>query len=256
MPQSNSSDLFGFSQVRYRCLGNNFLGHLTRVMVRNLPLSIFKGVYERISCLNFVASGTQREFVNTVVHCPVVADGDIRFKDFTLRLLLAKINEIGLDGVVIGTRDIRNGWQQARRSLFGVSRRNLIRVESSQGVVPLAEQTLDFLFGDRSWCSRNLLRHLTGMVVSNLPLTVFVHVNEGVSSLDLVSGCTQGELVNTNILAPVCANSDEGFQNFSLWLLEQKGIKVVRNLCGVIPRNIGYGWQQDSILGVSGSYQR
>jgi len=223
--------------------------------VGNLPFTVFEGVDEGVSGLDLVAGGSHGELIDTVVHGPVMSGGDVGFQDLSLRFLLCEVNEVSLDRFVVSSGNIRNGRQQAWSSLLGVARGNLIGIQSGQSSVPDLEQVLDFLLGDRSRSSRDGLRHLTGVVVGNLPLAVFVHVNEGVSGLDLVASGSEGEFVDTDILAPVGSDGDERFQDFSLGLLEQEGIEVVNDLGVGVTRDVGNGRQQDSLGSVSGSNQ-
>merc|ERR1719413_85149 len=157
LPCSNPSDLVGSGQFRDRGLRDNFLRHLTGVVVGNLPFSVFESVNEGVSGLDLIAGGSHGEFVDTVVHGPVVSDGDVGFQDGSLRFLLAEVNEVALDGGVVSSGNIRNSRQQARSSLLGVSGRNLVGVKSGQSTVPELEQILDFLFGDGGRSGRDRL---------------------------------------------------------------------------------------------------
>merc|ERR1719230_2546349 len=74
----------------------------------------------------------------------------------------------------------------------------------------------DLRFSDGGWCGGDFFRHLTGMVVGNLPLTIFKDVDEGVSGLDFCTSGTQRKLIDTNILAPVGTNFNKGFQDNSM----------------------------------------
>ena len=245
----------GVGEFRNRCLGNDFFRHLTGVVVGDLPLSIFECVNERVSCLDLVTSGAHGEFIDTVIHAPVVSNSHVRFQNGALWFLLAEINEVGLDGVVIRARNVGNSWQQARVGLDRIARSDLVGVEGGQGVVPQVEESSDFLVGDSGRSRDDLLRHLTRVVVGNLPLSVFIDVDEGVSGLDLVSGGSKGEFVNTNILAPVGSNGNKRFQDFSLRLLEQEGVEIVGDRSGVVTRNIGDSWQQNTLGCVSAGNQ-
>ena len=89
------------------------------------------------------------------------------------------------------------------------------------------------------------------MVVGNLPFTIFIDINIGVSSLDLVPSGSHCEFINTDILAPVVSNGDITFKNFSLWLFLQKVNKVVLDTVIVSAWFVGYSWKKNSLLGVS-----
>jgi hypothetical protein len=53
-------------------------------------------------------------------------------------------------------------------------------------------------------------------VVVDLPLTILPHVDEGVTSFDLLTCCAHGELIDTDILTPIMPNGDVRIQNLSL----------------------------------------
>ena len=61
-------------------------------------------------------------------------------------------------------------------------------------------------------------RHDRGVVVGNLPFTIFKSINVGVSGLDLVTSGSHGEFVNTGIHDHVVSLDDIGFQNDTLRL--------------------------------------
>ena len=117
------------------------------------------------------------------------------------------------------------------------------------------EESSDFLVGDGSRAWNDFFRHLTGVVVGNLPLSTLVDVDERVSCLHLVASSSKGEFINTDILAPVGSNGDEGLQNFSLGLLEQEGIEVIGDRGGIIAGNVGDSWQQNTLGSVSAGDQ-
>lgn len=71
------------------------------------------------------------------------------------------------------------------------------------------------------------LGHDAGVVVRNLPLTVLPNVNERVPSLDLISGGSHRELVNSGILAPVVSDGDIALENFTLGLLLKEADEVM-----------------------------
>ncbi len=245
----------GGGEFRDGCLGDDFFGHLTGVVVGDLPFSVFKGVDERVSGLDLVASGTHGELIDTVIHAPVVSDSNVRLQDSSLGFLLAEIDKVGSDRVIVGTRDIRNSWQQARVGLDRVARCDLVGVESGQSVVPQVEKSSNFLVGDGSRARNDFFRHLTRVVVGNLPLSTFVNVDERVSCLDLVASSSKSEFVDSDILAPVSTNGDEGFQDFTLGFLEQEGIEVISDRGGIITRDVRDSWQQNTVGSVSAGNQ-
>mmetsp|Transcript_21511 Transcript_21511/g.27718 ORF Transcript_21511/g.27718 Transcript_21511/m.27718 type:complete len:283 (-) Transcript_21511:892-1740(-) len=89
------------------------------------------------------------------------------------------------------------------------------------------------------------------MVVSNLPLVIFPHVNERISSKYLVSSCSHRKFVNTYILAPVVANNYIAFYNFTLRLLLQETNKVVLDKFVVSTRNITDSRKQYGFLRIT-----
>ena len=95
------------------------------------------------------------------------------------------------------------------------------------------------------------LRHDTGMVVVDLPLSILPDVDERVSSLDLVSGGTHGELVNSGVLAPVVSNSHVALKNLALRLLLKEADEVVLNERVVRPGNVRHSGEKNSLLAVS-----
>ncbi len=237
------------------CLRNDFFRHLTGVVVGDLPFSVFECVDKGVSGLHLVTSGAHGELIDTVIHAPVVSSGDVGFQDRALGFLLAEVNKVGSDRVVVRARDIRDSWQQARVGFGGVARGDLVRVKGSQSVVPQVEESSDFLVGDGSRAWNDFFRHLTRVVVGNLPLSTLEDVDERVSCLHLVTSSSKGEFINTDILAPVCSNGDEGLQNLSLRLLEQEGIEVIGDRGGIITGNVGDSWQQNTLGSVSAGDQ-
>ena len=93
------------------CLRNDFFRHLTGVVMGDLPFSVFQCVDEGVSGLHLVASGAHGELIDTVIHAPVVSSGDVGFQDRALGFLLAEINKVGSNRVVVRARDIRDSWQ-------------------------------------------------------------------------------------------------------------------------------------------------
>lgn len=213
----------------------------------NLPFTSFKDVNVRVSGLDLVAGGSHGEFVDTDILAPAISNSGIRLQNNTLGLLLQKVDKVVLDGGVVSTRLIRNSGQQ--NSVAGVSLGNDIGVQSRKGVVPEVEQVLDFVLGNAGSSGR--FGHHGRVVVGNLPLTIFVDVNKGVSGLDLISGSTHGEFIDTDILGPTITDGDERVNNFSLGLLEQKCVEIVLDGFVVGTGNIRNGGEKDGFLGVS-----
>ena len=60
-------------------------------------------------------------------------------------------------------------------------------------LLPEVEETTDFLLGD-GLSGDDALRHDTGVVMVDLPFSIFVYIYKRISSLDLLSSGTHGEL--------------------------------------------------------------
>ena len=87
--------------------------------------------------------------------------------------------------------------------------------------------------------------------MGNLPFAIFKDVDKTVSALDLVTSGSHGEFVDTGILAPVVANADIGFQDFTLGLLLQKVVKVVLDASIVSSWDIRHSGKQNRLGSVS-----
>lgn len=109
-------------------------------MVGNLPLAVFVGVDVGVAGLDLV---TQKiELINSTVHAVVVALDNVGFQNDALGLLFQKFGKVCLDGLVVGTRSIRNGGKEDR--FLGVTLGDGIGIQGCQGVVPKMEQTGHF----------------------------------------------------------------------------------------------------------------
>mmetsp|Transcript_44319 Transcript_44319/g.106768 ORF Transcript_44319/g.106768 Transcript_44319/m.106768 type:complete len:205 (-) Transcript_44319:517-1131(-) len=122
------------------------LGHDRRMMMGNLPLLVFVYVGVSVTSLDLVTSSSHGKFVDSVVHAPVITGSDIGFQDFSLGLLLEKVNKVVLDRVVICSWNITDSWEQAW--VLGVSFGHSVGAASGQGVVPQVEETADFRVGN------------------------------------------------------------------------------------------------------------
>mmetsp|Transcript_21512 Transcript_21512/g.27721 ORF Transcript_21512/g.27721 Transcript_21512/m.27721 type:complete len:283 (-) Transcript_21512:892-1740(-) len=89
------------------------------------------------------------------------------------------------------------------------------------------------------------------MVMSNLPLTIFPHVNERISSKYLVSSCSHRKFVNTYILAPVVTHFYMTLYNLSFGLFLQEMYKVVLDKFVVSTRNITDSRKQYGFLRIT-----
>mmetsp|Transcript_10290 Transcript_10290/g.21495 ORF Transcript_10290/g.21495 Transcript_10290/m.21495 type:complete len:254 (+) Transcript_10290:19-780(+) len=225
----------------------NGLGHHTRVVVRNLPLSIFVHINKAVSALHLVSSCTHGELVNSGILTPVVSDDNVALQNLALRLLGQETDEVVLDQVVTGTGNIGHGGQQHR--ILRVTPGNCIRIQSGKCPIPKLEQTPHFFLGDR--LGRRSFGHHTGMVVRDLPLSILVDVHEAVSAFHFLSGSAHGELVDTGILAPVLPDGHVTLEDFTLRLQFQEIHEVVLDGGGVCPGNVADGGEKDSLLGIT-----
>lgn len=216
-------------------------------MVSNLPFSVLESVNERITSLDDVTGGAHGELVDAVVHAPVGTAGDPALEDLALWLLLEEVDKVGSDLVVIVTRCVADGGQEA--GLLGVALGHSIRVESGKGIVPKREQTANFGITDDGTTGKLSLGHDGTVMMSDLPLSILVLVDEGITGLDLVA--EQIELVDAGILTPVGTDHDVGLENGSLRLLLQEVDKIVLDGIVVGPGNIRYCGEEDSLLGIA-----
>mmetsp|Transcript_49160 Transcript_49160/g.104542 ORF Transcript_49160/g.104542 Transcript_49160/m.104542 type:complete len:397 (+) Transcript_49160:325-1515(+) len=233
--------------VRLGRRSQNGLGHDRAVVVRDLPLSILEDVDEGVPSLNFVTSGSHREFIDASVLAPVVANGDRALQDLALRLLLQETDEVVLDKCVISSWNIRNCGKEHRLGRVTIS--NLVGILSGQGIVPELEQILHLLLGDRF--RLEALRHDRAVMLGDLPLSILEDVHEGVASLDLLTSGAHGELIDSGILSPVGAHDDIPGLNLALGFeLEEVG-EVVDDPRVVGPGLIADGGEEDAGLGVT-----
>ena len=93
-----------------------------------------------------------------------------------------------------------------------------------KSIVPKVEQVSDLVFTNGGLL---LLRHSGRVMMRDLPFIIFVHVQEGVSSLDFVSGGPHSEFIDTGILSPVGTLDYFPVQNDTLRLQGQKSVKVI-----------------------------
>lgn len=65
------------------------------------------------------------------------------------------------------------------------------------------------------------------MVMGNLPLSIFVYVDKGVTSFDLLSCSPHGELIDSAVLRPVDSLHNVTLENLTLWFELQEVGEVV-----------------------------
>jgi len=177
-------------------------------VVSNLPLAIFESVNKGVTGLDNIPSSAQGKLVDTSVLAPVVTNMNVRLEDFSLGFLLQKVVKVINDSSLVGPWNITDSRKEA--SIGGVACCNGLGVKSRKGRVPELEESSDFFFVDFLG-DVQVLGHDRRMMMGNLPLLVFVYVGVSVTSLDLVTSSSHGELVDTTILGPIGSNPDITF---------------------------------------------
>mmetsp|Transcript_22574 Transcript_22574/g.37175 ORF Transcript_22574/g.37175 Transcript_22574/m.37175 type:complete len:296 (-) Transcript_22574:474-1361(-) len=220
------------------------------MVLRDLPFAILEDINVSVTSLNLLSGSSHSEFVDTSILCPVGSNDDVSVEDFSLGLQLEEVCEVVNLSEVVVTRNIRNSGEE--NTLLAVSGGNLLGILGSKSVVPKAEETADLLLSDWLSCD-NSLGHDTGVVVVDLPFSVLVNVDKTVTSLNLLSGCSHCELVDTNILAPVVSNSDMALQDLSLRLQLQEMNEIVLNAFEISPWCIRHGREKHSLRGITRS---
>ena len=165
-------------------------------MLRDLPFPVFIDVNEGVASLHLGTGSSHGEFVDTCVLSPVGTNDDVSRFNLTLWLQLKEVCEVVLDKREVGAWNVRYG--RKKDSLFGVALGNLYGVFGSKSVVPLGEETANLILGD-GLSGDNALGHDTGVVVADLPLIIFVDVDEGVATLYFLSGGSHCEFVDSNV---------------------------------------------------------
>ncbi len=221
------------------------LGHNRGVVVRDLPLSVLVYVNESVTSLNLITSGSHGELVDSSVLAPSVSNLDVRFEDLSLWLLLQESYEVILDKLVVGSWYIRNGGEKTGRG--SVTGSNLVRILSGKSIIPKVEQGANSLLIDGGLS----LRENRGVVLRDLPLSVLEYVYVGVTSLDLLSTSSHGELVDSSILGPVGSNNDVSAEDLSLGLVLEEVGEVVNNSGTVGTGDVGNSGKKNSLLGVT-----
>lgn len=219
------------------------------VVVADLPLSLFVYVNEGVSGLDLVSSGTHGEFVDSVVLAPVVSCGDVGFEDLSLGLLLQEIDEVVVDGIVVSSGDVRNSGQEAGAARVTLG--NGIGITGGKGVVPEVEESANLVFGDSNGLAG--LRHDRRVVLADLPFSILEDVDESVTSLDLSTVGSHGELVDSGILGPVLSNDNVAGDDLSLGLKFQEVDEVVLDSVVISTGNVRDSRQKNSFPGITGS---
>mmetsp|Transcript_19182 Transcript_19182/g.37258 ORF Transcript_19182/g.37258 Transcript_19182/m.37258 type:complete len:354 (+) Transcript_19182:142-1203(+) len=228
----------------------NGLGHHTRVVVRNLPLSIFVHINKAVSALHLVSSCTHGELVNSGILTPVVSDDNVALQNLALRLLGQETDEVVLDQAIIRARNIGHGRQQ--HCILRISLRHRIGIQSGEGSIPKLKQILHFFLRNR--LGHRSLGHHTRVMMRNLPLSIFKHINETVPTLHFLSSGTHGKFIDARVLAPVCSNCHVTLENFTLRFQFEKVDEIVLDGGEVCPGNVADCWKENSFLGIPGRH--
>ena len=106
-----------------------------------------------------------------------------------------------LDQFEVGSGKIRDLWEKHRR--LGILGCILVQIQSDQSIIPKVKQLMNLKRSQS--CTRNhTLRHKRRVVLRDFPFAILIDVNKSVSSLDLGTIDTHGEVVHSSILSPVC----------------------------------------------------
>ena len=100
IPQKTSISVF------ITCSRKRRFGHERRVVVRNLPFSLFVHVDKTVSSLHRITRGMHGEFVNTGILTPVVANAHVGFQNFPLGFVEQERIKVILDASVVSARSI------------------------------------------------------------------------------------------------------------------------------------------------------
>mmetsp|Transcript_12403 Transcript_12403/g.19086 ORF Transcript_12403/g.19086 Transcript_12403/m.19086 type:complete len:296 (-) Transcript_12403:513-1400(-) len=220
------------------------------MVLRDLPFTILEDINVGVTSLNLLSVGSKCEFVDTSILRPVGSNNNISVEDLSLWLQFEEVCEVVNLSEIVITGNIRHSWEE--NTLLAVSLSNLLGVFGSKCIVPKAEETADLFLSDWLSCD-NALRHDTGVVVVDLPFSIFVNVHETVTSLNLLSSCSHIELVDTNVLAPVVSDGDMAFHDLSLGLQLQEMNEIVLNAFEVSPWCIGHGGEENSLTSITRS---
>ena len=96
-------------QVALSCYASSFR-HFRRVVVTNLPLTVFHYVDKGITGLDLVSGFPQAELINTNIRTPVVTNAYMTFKNLTTWFALNESVKVILNKFVIGTWSVRYSW--------------------------------------------------------------------------------------------------------------------------------------------------
>mmetsp|Transcript_14745 Transcript_14745/g.22451 ORF Transcript_14745/g.22451 Transcript_14745/m.22451 type:complete len:211 (+) Transcript_14745:632-1264(+) len=114
------------------------------MVMSNFPLTIFVNINKAVPGLNLVTSSSHGELIDTNILAPIITGCSITFQNYSLGLELKKVDKVILDGIIIGTRGVRNSGK--KNSLSGISLGYSIRIKSGKGIVPQVKQIASFTF--------------------------------------------------------------------------------------------------------------
>mmetsp|Transcript_23474 Transcript_23474/g.49139 ORF Transcript_23474/g.49139 Transcript_23474/m.49139 type:complete len:213 (-) Transcript_23474:327-965(-) len=193
-------------------------------MMVDLPLAIFVDINKRVPSRHFLPSGAHGERVDSDVRTPIRTSCHVALLNLALRFQFQKVHK-----VILNARKVR-AWRIADRrqqdAALSIARCNLLRIFGRQGIVPKAEQGTNLGISD-GFAHGNFFRHHRGVVVLDLPDSIFLHVVVTVTALHFITGGSHGELVNTNIGCPAISNVNVSVKDFALWLFEEERIEVI-----------------------------
>mmetsp|Transcript_23404 Transcript_23404/g.43467 ORF Transcript_23404/g.43467 Transcript_23404/m.43467 type:complete len:207 (+) Transcript_23404:111-731(+) len=176
--------------------------HGTRMVVGNLPFPIFLHIHKRIPGLHLAAICTHGEFIYTSIFCPVRTRDGLALCDHTLGLVLQEIDKVISNSFWVFARSVTHSRKQ--NGILGISSSNLGRIFCGKGIIPQVEQATDFLV-TQHFSLRSIhvfFWHDTGVMMSNLPLSIFKHIHICVPCQHLATIVTHSKFIHTGILCP------------------------------------------------------
>mmetsp|Transcript_19124 Transcript_19124/g.35638 ORF Transcript_19124/g.35638 Transcript_19124/m.35638 type:complete len:434 (-) Transcript_19124:79-1380(-) len=122
------------------------LGHDTGMVVGDLPLAALELVNVRVTGADLGSVDAHGEVVNSGVHGPAVADGDLSLDDLALGLLLKEGIEVILDGGEVGAGGVRDSGE--KDGILGVPLGDDLGIAGGECRVPEVEEGTDLILGD------------------------------------------------------------------------------------------------------------
>ena len=127
--------------IRFFFLSFVFLGrfwHFGRMVMIDQPLAVFPNINEGVSAANFVPGSSHGEFVQANIGAPTGSDRNVALQNSARGLTLQKVLKVVPDGIVIGSGDVGNGWQQNGTG-GRIPSRNGVWIFGTERVVPQME---------------------------------------------------------------------------------------------------------------------